>query len=131
MFGTPSTPADLVCNSCGICCQVMYNRAPLEEDERLLFGGDYLELPCECSSGGCLIYSNRPRICADYKCNLAGRLERGEIGLLQGLTIVLEARNLISSIEILLMPRCANPLKLVNMMITGLLIGCGRPPLSW
>jgi hypothetical protein len=121
-----NTPADLVCNSCGICCQVMYNRAPLEEDEKHFFRSDSLELPCKYSKGGCLVYYNRSRICADYKCYLAGRLERGEMGLLEGLTIALEARVLIASIEILLMPYSQDPLEMINNMVIELLNGHGK-----
>jgi hypothetical protein len=121
-----NTPADLVCNSCGICCQVMYHCAPLEDDEKHFFGSDGLELPCKYSNGGCLVYYNRSKICADYKCYLAGRLERGEIGLLDGLTIALEARNLTASIEILLIPYSLDPLKLINNMVIELLNGHGK-----
>lgn len=121
-----STPADLACNSCGICCQVMYNRALLQEDEKRFFGSDSLELPCRYSKGGCLVYHNRSRICADYKCYLSMRLERGEIGPLEGRIIVLEAKNLISSIDILLMSYGIDPLKLINDMIIGLLSEQGR-----
>lgn len=96
-----STPSDLICNSCGICCQVMYNIAPMQEDEKCFFRCDNLELPCKYSKGGCLVYHNRPRICSDYKCHLAMRLDGCEMGLLEGRTIVLEARNLILSIDIL------------------------------
>jgi hypothetical protein len=104
----------------------MYNRAPLEDDEKRFFGSDSLELPCKYSKGGCLVYYNRSKICADYKCYLAGRLERGEIGLLEGLTIALEARILIASIEILLMPYSPDPLKLINNMVIELLNGQGK-----
>jgi hypothetical protein len=121
-----NTPADLVCNPCGICCQVMYNRAPLGDDEKYFFGSDGLELPCKYSKGGCLVYYNRSKICADYKCRLAGRLERGEIGLLEGLTIALEARILIASIEILLMKYSPDPLELINNMVIERLSGQGK-----
>jgi hypothetical protein len=121
-----NTPADLVCNSCGICCQVMYNRAPLEDDEKHFFRSDSLELPCKFSKGGCLVYYNRSKICADYKCHLARRLERGEIGMLEGLTIALEARILIASIEILLIPCSLDPLELINEMVIELLNGQGK-----
>ncbi len=120
------TPADLVCNSCGICCQVMYNCAPLEDGEKHFFRSDGLELPCKYSKGGCLVYHNRPKICVDYKCYLAGRLERREIGLLEGRTIVLEARIIIASIEILLMPYISDPLELTNSMVIALLYGQGK-----
>ncbi len=83
-------------------------------------------LPCKYSKGGCLVYHNRSKICSDYKCYLALRLDRCEIGLLEGRTIVLEARNLISSIDILLMAYGADNLKLINDMIIGLLNDEGR-----
>ncbi len=120
------TPADLVCNSCGICCQVMYNCAPLEDGEKHFFRSYSLVLPCKYSKGGCLVYCNRPKICADYKCYLAGRLERREIGLLEGRTIVLEARIRIASIEILLMPFTPDPLEMINSMVVELLYGQGK-----
>ncbi len=54
------------------------------------------------------------------------RLDRCETGLLEGRTIVLEARNLILSIDILLMSYRVDSLKLINDMINGLLNGQGR-----
>lgn len=54
------------------------------------------------------------------------KMERGEIGLLEGRTIALEAKNLISSIDILLMGYGLDPLKLINDMIIGLLSEQGR-----
>ncbi len=40
----------------------MYNRAPLQEDEKSFFECDSLELPCRYSKGGCLVYHNRSKI---------------------------------------------------------------------
>jgi len=120
------TPADLLCNSCGLCCQVMYNAVPLQGDEKEFFKSKCLRLPCEYSKGGCLIYCNRPSVCTGYKCRLPDRLEWGEIGLIEGLMVVHEARIHLTLIEILLMPYSPEPLKVINDMIVELLYGHGR-----
>ena len=121
-----NTQIDLICNSCGMCCQVMYNVASLEDDEKNLFQRSSLSLPCPYSKGGCLVYSSRPKLCVDYRCCLPYRIEGGEIGILEGLIIVNEAKILISSIELNLMLSGLDHLKLINGMISELLNGGGK-----
>ncbi len=123
MFNTPS---DLLCSSCDLCCQVAYGLAPLENDDVLIFGGNAMILPCTYSRGGCLAYSRRPKICCEYICALFIRLQRGEIGLIDGRRIVLEAKTLVTSLEILLAPSVPGPMKMVNGLIVELLNSRGK-----
>jgi hypothetical protein len=83
-------------------------------------------LPCTYSRGGCLVYSRRPKICCEYICSLFISLQIGETGLMEGKRIVLEAKILVTSLEILLAHSVPDPLSLINDLIVELINRGGR-----
>jgi hypothetical protein len=97
-----------LCLACGLCCQgTIYVHADLlpEEAARLRrrslpvvpspAGGERLALPASCHARGrCTIYEERPRICAEYRCDQLRGLEDGSIALDDALERVARAKAL-------------------------------------
>lgn len=79
-----------ICLSCGLCCDgtvigfVQLGREELPVLKELMHveneGGEGCFLqPCQNYSDGCTIYSNRPKQCANFKCELLESFEQKEI----------------------------------------------------
>lgn len=103
------------CQNCGLCCQgQIYNIVfltpeevevaktwPVELETRK--DGTYLSLQCGCfHEKRCTVYSQRPKICADYKCHLLEQLEQKEISQADALKVVTQALELTEKVQTLL-----------------------------
>jgi hypothetical protein len=109
-----------LCVKCGFCCSgVIYDYAGLEGGEVDFAGSIGLtvatepdtgkkkfNLPCPHLCGtACSIYRERkPAICSRFFCELATKLDRGEIGPAESLAKVQEAQALMEKIKPMLLP---------------------------
>jgi hypothetical protein len=106
-----SLQASRLCTACGLCCNgAMFSRAkaaPEEVDRIGSYGLDVIErtdgawfkLPCSLLEGGsCTIYADRFSVCRGFSCILLKRLRGGEIGLEEGLELVVTAKEMIAGL---------------------------------
>jgi Fe-S-cluster containining protein len=117
MAGESAPPPDGsgLCTNCGICCSgVLFDTAPVEEDERkrlVAHGltiheaeeGDaekpYFTLGCVRFDGRCCtIYDARPAICQRYRCRLLRKFDAGEVSYDDALKRVAEAKRLLQEL---------------------------------
>jgi len=104
------TPGDL-CTECGICCSdAMFALIRLREGdaERLLEHGypaerlheGFLTLPCPfLSAAKCSIYPDRPKQCAEYRCEVLKGAQAGSMPLADARERVRTARSLLARLR--------------------------------
>jgi Fe-S-cluster containining protein len=114
--GEHRTDAELLCQSCGLCCDgSLFGRARLEPAEvetarskrlRVLDDGRGFEQPCPALvailAGGrrtCSIYDERPLACRSFKCRLYDRHRREGGPIESRLAAVRRVRELVASLE--------------------------------
>ena len=112
---TPSIGSQL-CTKCGLCCTgALHDRAVLEPEELEFASGLGLEvqpagrpafaLPCKYLRGcSCSIYSNRPKVCARYQCQLLDDVQQANITLDAALEHVRIAKRMCDDVRALLPP---------------------------
>ena len=101
-----------LCQACGLCCQgQLYNRVSLRPEEvalvktwpvEMVTRGDEVSFaqPCGCFQAmHCTVYSQRPRTCVEYSCQLLRRLRHMEISQAAALERVVQARGLFEQIQ--------------------------------
>src|SRR5512137_1768828 len=99
--------ADL-CMACGLCCiGVVHSRALLDADELeaahelglrvdVFEDGTGFHLPCpQYREGKCASYQRRPRVCANYQCELLQRCLEGQVTLEEALSLIAQARTML------------------------------------
>ncbi|HJU76527.1 MAG TPA: YkgJ family cysteine cluster protein [Sphingomicrobium sp.] len=112
---TPSIGSQL-CTKCGLCCTgALHDRAVLEPEE-LEFARDLglevqtegrlaFALPCKYLQGcSCSIYSNRPKVCARYQCQLLDDVQQANVSLDAALEHVRVAKRMCDDVRALLPP---------------------------
>ncbi|WP_299818317.1 YkgJ family cysteine cluster protein [uncultured Pontibacter sp.] len=108
-FGSMGDSTNL-CLSCGLCCDgtligfVQLNREELPGLRELLnveeaTNDGVLIQPCNRYCGGCTIYSDRPKQCASYDCELLKSLQRKELDYTSAIETVEVAKQRKSAIE--------------------------------
>lgn len=99
-----------ICLSCGLCCDgtlighVQLNREEIPslkglmdiEDEN---GNGFFLQPCSNYCDGCTIYSDRPKQCASFNCELLNSVEQHEIDFNSALESINEVKQLKIVIE--------------------------------
>jgi Fe-S-cluster containining protein len=103
-----------LCTQCGLCCTgELHDRAVLEPEE-LEFASDLglevqtegrpaFALPCKFLQGcSCSIYSNRPKVCARYQCQLLDDVQQANISLDAALEHVRVAKRMCEDVRTLL-----------------------------
>jgi Fe-S-cluster containining protein len=102
-----------LCLRCGLCCDgTLFSHVPLEpeEVERVRDLGLDVDLPekgeasfrqcCSALSGTrCTIYEHRPDACKRYRCHLLMALEEDEVSLEDALSVVGQARQMLSQLD--------------------------------
>jgi hypothetical protein len=111
------TPANLLCQACGLCCSghlfswVRLNAAELDKVEKLglnVIRDDprqrgFLQ-PCPVWNGVCTVYASPdyPSSCRKYKCKVLNQLVNDDVSYPEALSIIQETLTLIREIEPLL-----------------------------
>jgi hypothetical protein len=105
-----------LCTECGLCCTgALHDRAVLEPEE-VEFARDLglyvraegrptFALPCKYLQGcSCTIYSNRPKVCARYQCQLLDDVQQANLPLEAALEHVRVAKRMCEDVRALLPP---------------------------
>ncbi|MBC5774602.1 YkgJ family cysteine cluster protein [Pontibacter sp. KCTC 32443] len=99
-----------ICLACGLCCdgtligfvQLSHEELPaireLMEIEEASSDGVFIQ-PCKKYCDGCTIYSDRPKQCASYNCELLESVLRKELDYTSAIEIVDVAKQRKSAIE--------------------------------
>ena len=105
-----------LCTECGLCCTgALHDHAVLEPEE-IEFARDLglevrtegrpaFALPCKYLQGcACTIYSNRPKVCARYQCQLLDDVQHANVSLEAALEHVRVAKRMCEDVRALLPP---------------------------
>jgi hypothetical protein len=101
------TSAEILCLSCGLCCDgTLFAAVPLLPEEvdtstRLSLrvlpkvdGGHVAQLPCSALHGlRCSVYTERPRTCRVYRCDLLSALDSDEVSVEEAQVMVRQVKD--------------------------------------